>query len=107
MTESDAIEYVRLHADTDTDPALSSGELQSIVRLSAIVDKDGKAPADENWTPTYWLTRAVANAWDLRAARAVNWVDSSTDGTSLANSQAVEHLNRNAARWRRRCVGGA
>lgn len=107
MTEEDAIQYVQLHADTATAPVVSEAEIEMILAECVLADSSDRAPSDEAWEPTYWLPLAVTKAWELKVARAATWVDMSTDGTSMANSQAVTQLNKMANKWRRRCIGRA
>jgi len=107
MTEEDAVQYVQLHADTATTPVVSEDEVVMILAECVLADSSGRAPVDEAWEPTYWLPLAVAKTWELKVARASTWVDMSTDGTSMSNSQAVVALNKMANRWRRRCIGRA
>lgn len=104
MNRDDAIAYVKMQAITSDDPALSDAEVGLLVDLCAIADKAGHAPADPDWTPTYWAIRAVADAWTLKVDKAAQWVSLSTDGTTLAVGEAYTHLEKAASRWRRRCA---
>ena len=103
---TDAIAYVTLWADTATFPALTAGEVGSLVDQCALVDADGVAPPDTGWVATYWTDRAVQRALELRAARAAAITDTSTDGTSISGSQLEVALTRHALRWARKCAGG-
>ncbi|MFZ1702140.1 MAG: hypothetical protein WBO10_06245 [Pyrinomonadaceae bacterium] len=65
----------------DTDPALTEGELEGLLGSAAMEDTAGLAPLHEEWTPTYDLNCAAAQAWLIKAARAAALVDEPTAGT--------------------------
>lgn len=54
----------------DTAPALTEPELDELLAAAALADKNGLAPLQENWTPTYDMNAAAASAWLMKAGRA-------------------------------------
>lgn len=54
----------------DTEPALTEDELDELLAAAALEDKDGLAPLQEEWTPTYDLNSAAATGWLIKAGRA-------------------------------------
>ena len=54
----------------DTEPALTEDELDELLTGSALTDKNGFAPLEEEWTPTYDLNSAAATGWLIKAGRA-------------------------------------
>lgn len=91
---------VQLWADTTTAPALTEAEVGLIVDQHQVRDTSGVRPGEAGWVPTYWVSRAVAAAYDLRAARAALLTDVTTDGTSVTGSQVHAHLLAMARRFR-------
>lgn len=106
MTRDEAVAYVKMQALTDLDPALSDVEVDYIVDECAVADVDGNAPSSPDWRPNYWAVKAVSKAWDLKLDKAAQWVNVSTDGTVLSAGDGYNHLEKAAARWRRRCIVG-
>ena len=54
----------------ETDPALTETELDELLFGASLEDKEGRAPLDEDWTPTYDMNAAAATAWLIKAGRA-------------------------------------
>ena len=66
--------------DWSTAPAVTEDELNEALAAAACEDKNGLAPTDEDWTPTYDLNAAASAAWLIKAARAAATVDEPTAG---------------------------
>lgn len=64
----------------DVAPELAEDELEECLAGVALEDANGFAPINEEWTPTYDLNAAAAQAWLIKAARAVTMVDEPTAG---------------------------
>ncbi len=64
----------------DIDPALTEDELGDLLAGAALADTAGLAPLNEEWTPTYDLNTAAAQAWLVKAARAAATVDEPAAG---------------------------
>lgn len=56
----------------DSEPALTEGELTDLIVTASLLDNKGLAPEAENWSPTYDLNQAAAQAWLIKAARAAS-----------------------------------
>lgn len=105
MDRAAVITTVKLNAHTAGHPTLTDAEVETLVDASAIADPSGRAPSDEDWTPTYWVARAIQRALELRATRAAELTDTSTDGTTIAGSQLAAQLHAEARRWASRACG--
>lgn len=64
----------------DTVPELTEDDLEECLAGVALEDANGFAPINEEWTPTYDLNAAAAQAWLIKAARAAATVDEPTAG---------------------------
>ena len=104
MTEAEALARLRRMTDADNEPVLSVDDLADCLAMSRLVDANGLAPSDANWTPTWDLNRGAAEGWRRKAAKLVMRFDFETDGQSFRRSQAVQHCERMAEQYRRRIV---
>ena len=89
----------------DVAPELAEEELEECLAGVALEDLNGFAPINEEWTPTYDLNAAAAQAWLIKAARAAATVDEPTAGVvsrPAAQRRAV-HQGRDAAFGRDTC----
>lgn len=78
----------------DTEPALTSDELEDILADASLNDPGGKAPIDDDWEPTYDINAAAAAAWLIKAARAAATVDSPSAG--VVTSKVFDNCRRMA-----------
>ncbi len=106
-TEAEAFDYVVRWAGAEPDAVapLLEGEVEDILDSVRLRDSCGISPQDPDWTPTFWLPRAVQMAFELRAVRAAASVDVTADGTTVRASQHHAALLGQAALWRSRCGG--
>lgn len=63
----------------DTDPALTEGELNELLAAASLEDKDGLAPSDLLWTPTYDVNAVAAMGWLIKAGRASSTTETEPD----------------------------
>lgn len=63
-------EKLKKLAAWETEPALSEDEINELLAAASLEDREGRAPVNEEWTPTYDLTAAAASAWLIKAGRA-------------------------------------
>ena len=75
-----SLDKLKLLTAWDVEPALTEGELDDTLAAFAIEDANGLAPINEEWTPTYDLNAAAAQAWLIKSARAAATVDEPTAG---------------------------
>ena len=54
----------------ESDPALTEAELEEILESVGMPDSEGYGPGEEEWSPTYDINKAAADAWMIKAARA-------------------------------------
>jgi hypothetical protein len=64
----------------DAEPSLTETELEDVLAGVALEDAVGLAPLHEEWTPTYDINAAAAQAWLLKAAKAASLTDEPTAG---------------------------
>jgi hypothetical protein len=64
----------------DAEPTLTETELEDVLTGVALEDPQGLAPLHEEWTPTYDINAAAAQAWLLKAAKAASLTDEPTAG---------------------------
>ena len=64
----------------DIEPALTEDDLNELLAVAALEDADGLTPVNEEWTPTYDINTAAAQAWLIKAARAAAMVDTPEAG---------------------------
>ena len=75
-----SLEKLKLLTAWDVEPALTEDELGDTLAAFALEDANGLAPINEEWTPTYDLNSAAAQAWLIKSARAAAMVDEPTAG---------------------------
>lgn len=75
-----SLEKLKLLTAWDVEPALTEDELGDTLAAFALEDANGLAPINEEWTPTYDLNAAAAQAWLIKSARAAATVDEPTAG---------------------------
>ncbi|MBK8305438.1 MAG: hypothetical protein WBC19_13410 [Pyrinomonadaceae bacterium] len=64
----------------DIEPTLTEDDLDELLAVAALKDADGLTPEEAEWTPTYDLNTAAAQAWLIKAARAAAMVDTPEAG---------------------------
>lgn len=78
----------------DIEPTLDSGDLELILNSFPVIDADGFAPSDAEWTPTYNLRAAAAEGWRWKMGRVAHLVSSDLDGDRMSSNQLFEHCER-------------
>lgn len=107
MTSVAARAAIVLGCDANRDPALTEEELAALVSRAQVADVNGKGPLDDEWIPTYDVTRSVAEGWEARAGKAAARPTIGRRGDTVNRGQVHEALLRMAALWRRRLAGSA
>ena len=87
----------------DTDPALTDGEIDELMIPVCLEDKDGLAPTDPDWTPTYDLNSAAAAGWLIKAGRASATVEVDPPGSGLFSSKVFDNCRAMARIYRAKC----
>jgi hypothetical protein len=96
MTEAEALAELRSMTAADEDPALTEDELLALLKGSRVQDADGYGPADTDYTTTWNLSHAAGRGWRIKAGKAANRYDLSTDGQSLSRSAVIRNCMKMA-----------
>lgn len=91
MTEAEAIAELQARVAADVYPTLSEAEILAILNMCRIVDSDGYAPVDEDYTPTWDLARAEVWAWRRKAAKATADTDFQQPQGGISQSQIIRN----------------
>lgn len=83
----------------DTEPTLSGAELDELLAGTSLEDKDGRAPADASWTPTYDVNAAAATGWLIKAGRASSTTETEPD-SFYVTSKVFDNCCKMAALYR-------
>jgi len=84
----------------DVEPALTDAELDEILVPCCLMDKNGRAPGDPEWTPTYDLNIAAADGWLIKAARAASTVEIDPPGSGIMTSKVFDNCRAMARIYR-------
>lgn len=97
----DTAAETRLKAMTaaDIEPLLSQDEIDALLTQFSLVDADGYAPSDTEWTPTYNFRAAAAEGWRWKMGRVAHLVSSDLDGDRMSSNQVFEHCERMVAKY--------
>lgn len=102
MTENEARIELEYMLDYNTAPVLSVEEVELCLTRSKVVDVDGLAPTDDDWTPTWDLNIGAAHGWRLKAAKVAGLHDYSTSGLNVSKSQIRQGCLEMAKEYRRK-----
>jgi hypothetical protein len=96
MTDLDRL---KMMTAWDIQPTLAESELDDLLARAAREDSNGFAPLADEWSETYDLNAAAAEAWLIKAARAAAVVESSPTEQEAAskvfdNCRAMARLYR-------------
>ncbi len=67
----------------DVGPELTDTEIDELLLESSVVDKEGNAPASEDWSPTYDLNAAASKGWLIKAGRAASTTETEPDSVNV------------------------
>lgn len=102
ISKADAIDRVKLLADTGSFPEVADAVVTAMVEDAARPDAAGNATTSDDWTPTYDLNAATASVWEVKSATVANRYDINTDGQQLDRSQLLAHFQAMARMYRNR-----
>jgi len=73
MAIADPVEATRfwLH-DTTVPPLFTDAQIQEFLDLEKVIDADGYAPSNDDWTPTYDVISAAGRGWLWKAGEVSN-----------------------------------
>ena len=102
MDRVGALARVAMLAAADKRPTLSTDDLDAILDAQRISDAYGRTITDPDWAPTWDLDQAVADAWDVKAARVAGDFNFSADDASFSKGDVLANCAAMAAQYRAR-----
>lgn len=88
----------------NTEPVLSTEDLDALLTLSRIPDSTGLTSADAAWVPTYDYNFAAAEGWRWKAGKAAASYAFTMDGDSPERSFLMIRCEKMAAAYARKVV---
>ncbi len=89
--EMTALDKLKALTAWETEPVLTETEVEDILENAAVTDAEGNAPSNDDWTPTYDINRAAAEAWLIKAARASASTEIDPPESGIVTSQIFEN----------------
>lgn len=86
----------------DSEPKLASSDIDLLLASFAVTDKNGVAPNETDWQPTYDFRRAAAEGWRWKAAKASELVSADLDGERMSSNQIFAHCQEMIRTYTRR-----
>jgi hypothetical protein len=106
MDFSEALDELKALCQWDATPALTVEDLTRILNAAKVLDDDGYAPVDTEYTNTFDMNLAVQRAWQRKAGKAAHMVDFGSDGERFSRSQVIDNCLRMAREYGRRRATG-
>ncbi len=75
----------------ETEPVLTETGVEDILGNASVADAEGNAPSNDDWTPTYDINKAAAEAWLIKAARASALTEIDPPESGIVTSQVFEN----------------
>lgn len=91
MNEAEVRARLITFADVNTEPVLTSADIEVVLDTSKRVDKFGVWPSQEGWTGTFDVNYAIAQCWLLKATRLANRYLFMSGGKMFSRNQFYEH----------------
>lgn len=91
MTAAEARDRLIAFADANSEPVLTSSDLDLLIVLAKRVDKFGILPGDTSWEETYDVNYAVAQGWLIKAGRLAPRYNFMSGGKMLSRQQFYDH----------------
>jgi len=91
-----ALEKLKKITAWESDPALTEDELEDLLEAAGLTDGEGFAPSHEDWTPTYDINKAAAEAWLIKAARAASLVEVDPPESGIVTSKVFDNCRQMA-----------
>jgi len=102
MAES-AKEKLKKMTAWDTVPVLADAEVDELLVQFSLADKNGLAPLETGWIPTYELNAAAARGWLIKAGRASALVEVDPPGSGIVTSKVFENCRAMARIYSSKC----
>lgn len=91
MTEAEARARIITLAAAGEEPVLSSADVDIILSMARRMDENEIEPGATNWTPTWGINYAVAQAWLIKAGRLSGRYLFMSGGKMFARQQMFDH----------------
>jgi hypothetical protein len=105
MSEAEARTEIQLLTNHTEDPALTTAQVDHLVRKAKRADSAGRSIKDAAWAPTFDIAYAVALGWEMKAQNAAGRYGFSDAGQRFEREQVVKHCRAQAQYWRGKCSG--
>lgn len=89
MTRDEARARLAFEVQSCVEPCVSDAELDQILAQHTCPDREGRAPSETAWLPTYDFPAAAVAGWMLKAARASQLHDVSLTGGRRFDARQV------------------
>ena len=100
MDRATARARLLLFGDTGTEPVLADpAEINILLDMSKMVDKNGSWPTDTGWVETYDANYAIAQAWLLKASRLAPRYLFMSGGKMFSRQQFFDHCQQQYRRY--------
>jgi len=86
-------------------PVLSDPDLESLLNLHQVPDRDGLTPLDVGWTPTWDFNAAAAEGWGWKAGKVAGDFNFTADGASYSKADVLTHCVDRQAHFAARVAG--
>ncbi len=91
VNEAEVRARIVTFAAPDSEPVLTSADLEVVLDLSKRVDRYGMRPIDEGWEDTYDWNYAVAQCWFIKAGRVADRYLFMSGGKMFSRNQYFDH----------------
>lgn len=105
MTEQEAKAQVVLLGATEARPALSDGDVDTVLARYLIADDQGRVPLHPDYVPTWDLNGAIGEVWSIKAGRVAGDYSFSADGASYNKGDVLAHCLEMQAYFQGRATG--
>jgi hypothetical protein len=91
VTEAEVRGRIAVFCDVDSDPTLSSEDVDVLVSMAKRLDDNGINPSEETWTPTWNVNYAIAQGWLLKSSRLAPHYLFMSGGKMFSRNQYFDH----------------
>jgi len=91
-----ALDELKLITAWDIEPTLTEAELNTALAKAALPDAAGVAPLAPDWSATYDVNSAAAEAWIIKAGRASATVEVDPPGSGVFTSKVFDNCRKMA-----------
>lgn len=98
------LERLKTIATWETEPVLTETEVEEVLDAAAVADNEGNSPSNDDWSPTYDINKAAAEAWLIKAARASALTEVDPPESGIVTSKVFDNCIVMARFYARRRV---